>query len=138
MGKHKTLTDYCTISFCGKQKLDELLGEDTKYFFNMAEYNDSTIVQMTYGDLLACIRHEIERYEQSKKHRKDDMLTEREAAKYLNTSVSTIRRWVQRKDFPLPLYGIGGRNYYKIRDLDARIVQHKTYNYGKTRTNQSL
>lgn len=84
--------------------------------------SDNAVIQLTYGDLRACIRHEIERYEQSKKHRKDEMLTEQEAARYLNTTVTTIRRWAKCKEFPLPLYKVGTRNYYKVRDLDERIV----------------
>lgn len=92
----------------------------------MEQLNDNTVIQMTYGDLRACIRHEvraeIEAYEQSRKHRKDDMLTEQEAAEYLRVTTMTIRRWTQLRDFPLPVQKIGARNFYRVRDLDARII----------------
>ncbi|MGN0092328.1 MAG: helix-turn-helix domain-containing protein [Alistipes sp.] len=79
---------------------------------------------MSYGDLRACIQHEMERYEERRKHRKDEMLSERETAEYLNTTVTTIRRWVTLKEFPLPQYSIGARNYYKVKDLDMRIIKN--------------
>jgi excisionase family DNA binding protein len=50
------------------------------------------------------------------------LLTEKQAAKRLNISVSTLRRW--REKYAIPVFKIGGILRYLAADLDSFVTDH--------------
>ena len=51
----------------------------------------------------------------SKESEKDDLISQKEACKFLNISLPTIISW--RKDKNLPHYNYNGRFYYSAKEL---------------------
>jgi excisionase family DNA binding protein len=51
----------------------------------------------------------------------DQLLTRKEAAKYLGVTVATVWRW--SKNGNLPYYGIGNRVYYKRSEVESALIK---------------
>ena len=49
------------------------------------------------------------------------ILTKKETAQLLNVDLSTLWNW-QKKGFLIP-FGIGGRVYYKMSDIEKALIQ---------------
>lgn len=49
------------------------------------------------------------------------LLTRQETAEYLSISISTLSNWTANKT--ITSYGIGGRVYYKLSDIERALVK---------------
>lgn len=77
---------------------------------------------------------------------KDELLTRQEAADYLKIDLSTLWKWT--KESKLLSYGINGRVYYRLSEIDEALIPlnspygnknpHKSMTVGKTVSKNSI
>jgi hypothetical protein len=55
----------------------------------------------------------------------DDLLSPKEAARYLHVQRRTLDTWRYRKSYPLPYIPIGSKIFYKLADVLAFIESRR-------------